>query len=51
MALNNLGLSLKERGDYDDALACFDRVLALAPDFAEARWNRDVTLRSRGRCG
>jgi Flp pilus assembly protein TadD len=33
----NLGLALMSRGRVDEAIAHFERVLELAPDFAQAR--------------
>ncbi len=42
--LNNRGNTLKELKRYDDALASYDRALALEPGFAGAHHNRGVTL-------
>ena len=41
---NNRGNALRELGRHDDALAAFDRALALKPDYAEAHNNRGNTL-------
>jgi lipoprotein NlpI len=42
--LNNLGIALYERKAFADALACYDRALALAPAFALAHTNRGNAL-------
>jgi hypothetical protein len=44
----NLGNSLRFQGRLDEAVACFDRVLAIRPDDAQARWNRALVLLARG---
>ena len=33
----NLGTALQEKHQYDDAISCCHRALALKPDFADAR--------------
>ena len=48
-ALYNRAASRHELGDASGAIALCDRVLALAPDFFEARWNRAMALLSSGR--
>jgi hypothetical protein len=42
------GTVLVERGDFEGAVATFDRALALAPDNAQAHWNRSNYLLARG---
>jgi tetratricopeptide (TPR) repeat protein len=42
-ALLRTGMEKMARGDLDEALDDFDRVVALAPDFAEG-WNRRATV-------
>ena len=41
----NRGNALARLGQLDDALAAYDRVLAQAPDHADARHNRDLVQR------
>lgn len=48
-AHNLLGLSLAMIDRHDDALASFDRALALNPRYVEAHLNRSVLLSSMGR--
>ena len=43
-AHNNRGAVLEALNRIDEALACYDRALALAPDFTEARNNRGRVL-------
>jgi tetratricopeptide (TPR) repeat protein len=45
----NLGMVLKIEGHYDDALAAYDRALALRPDDVQIRVNRTVALLHAGR--
>ncbi len=40
---NNLGLTLDDLQRYDEALASFDRALALVPDYAQAFANKAAT--------
>ena len=47
-AYNNRGVTLHALKRYGDALASYDRALALAPDYAEAYNNRGVTLLAKG---
>jgi tetratricopeptide (TPR) repeat protein len=47
---NNLGGSiLGAQGSFDDAIACFERAVALKPDYAEAHYNLANVLRAIGR--
>ena len=41
----NLGLALQQLQRHDEALACYDRALALRPDSVEALNNKGNTLR------
>ena len=45
----NLGAMLRELDRFDEALAAFDRALALSPDHAEALYGRGIALRELGR--
>ena len=47
-ALNNLGFNLRSMNDITGSIAAFDKALALAPDFAYARWNRTFSLLASG---
>jgi Tfp pilus assembly protein PilF len=47
-ALYNRGNALHELKRFDEALASYDRALALRPDYAEALYNLGDTLRERG---
>jgi predicted O-linked N-acetylglucosamine transferase (SPINDLY family) len=47
--LNNLGVAYKERARTDDAIACYQRVLALEPDHLDAQLNLANALRQQGR--
>jgi tetratricopeptide (TPR) repeat protein len=44
----NLGSILNKLGFNDQALASYDRALALEPDFPLAMWNRSLLLLARG---
>ena len=47
---NNLGGSiLGAQGSIDDAIACFERAVALKPDYTEAHYNLANVLRAKGR--
>ena len=41
-ALNNRGNALKDLKRLDEALASYDRAIALNPDYAEAYWNKSL---------
>jgi hypothetical protein len=45
---SNLGVALRELGRFDEALACFDDVLAEHPDHADAHVNAASVLLMRG---
>ena len=40
----NLGTALQEQGKLDEAIASYDRAIALQSDYAEAHMNRSFTL-------
>lgn len=44
----NLGLALQEQGQFDAALAHYNRLIEAHPGIAEYRWNRGIALLSRG---
>ena len=44
-ALSNRAITLHELKRFEEALASYDRVLAVRPDFAEALSNRGLTLK------
>ncbi len=46
--LINRGNALTDLRRPDDALASYDRAIAIAPDHAEAHWNKSLVLLSRG---
>lgn len=46
---NNLGIALRELGRLDDALAAFDKALALQPAYRAAQVNKANSLRRAGR--
>jgi predicted O-linked N-acetylglucosamine transferase (SPINDLY family) len=48
-ALSELGLALEALQRHDEALACFDRLINLKPDFIEAHYNRGNVLLASGR--
>ncbi len=43
-----LGLLAQRGGDIDEALAAFDRGIALSPDYVPLRWRRGLLLLDRG---
>ncbi len=47
--LLNLAVAFRRLGRLNDALACYDRVLALKPDYVEAHNNRGNALKDLGR--
>ena len=44
----NLGLALRDLGEVDKALACFDKTLAVKDDHVDCRWDRALTLLTKG---
>jgi protein O-GlcNAc transferase len=46
---NNLGTVLKDRGRQGEALACFEKAIALKADYAEAFYNRGTVLQELDR--
>ena len=46
---NNRANALKNLGRFDEALASYDRALAIIPGYADALYNRGVTLQELGR--
>lgn len=48
VALYNLGILRRSRGDLDGALEAFDRIIAVEPDFVAARQQRAITRQSAG---
>jgi protein O-GlcNAc transferase len=42
--LNNLGNTLRGAKRFEDALAAYDKAIALRPDYADALYNRGITL-------
>jgi tetratricopeptide (TPR) repeat protein len=44
--LSNLGIALYEQKDFFEALRCYDRAVALSPEFADAHSNRGNALRA-----
>ncbi|RPJ53468.1 MAG: tetratricopeptide repeat protein, partial [Methanobacteriota archaeon] len=47
--LNQKGIELRKQGKYEEAIACFDRILAMDPDSMTANNNKGVALRTMGR--
>ena len=48
-ARNNLGLTLQNRGDFDEAIKAFDKTLSLTPDYVEAYHNLGNALKEFGK--
>lgn len=44
----NLGLALRDLGQVDQALACFNKTLNLRSDHVDCRWDRALTLLTKG---
>jgi tetratricopeptide (TPR) repeat protein len=44
----NRGAAFMAKGDYDQAIACFDKALAIEPSFAEAYCNRGTAYYEKG---
>lgn len=49
LAYNGRGLARYYKGDLDQALADYDKVIAIEPNFAEAYGNRALSLLALGR--
>ena len=48
VALNDLGLAEAALGNHAAALECYERALKIAPDFADAQFNKALTLLLNG---
>jgi len=46
---NNRGAMLQQLRKHSEALACYDKAIALKPDYANAHFNRGFTLEKLGR--
>jgi serine/threonine-protein kinase len=46
--LNNLGIALADRGEVDEAMACFRKAIALDPSYAGAHNNLGLQLKKKG---
>ena len=44
----NRGAAFMAKGEYDQAIACFDEALAIEPSFAEAYCNRGTAYYEKG---
>ena len=44
----NQGAAFMAKGEYDQAIACFDKALAIEPSFAEAYCNRGTAYYEKG---
>jgi len=51
MAWNNLGCFYLGLGDYDEAIACFDKSLRIEPRDYDAFLLKDMALMKRGASG
>jgi tetratricopeptide (TPR) repeat protein len=47
-AYNSVANALRELGRHDESLGAYERAIELAPDFAEARFNRSMVLLQTG---
>lgn len=45
---NNKGSALKNLGDHESAMACYDKTLSIDPGYAEALYNKGDLLQSKG---
>ena len=43
---SNLGNALQNKEKFDEAISCYDKALALEPEYAEAYYNRGNALQS-----
>ena len=48
-AFNNRGISYKNLGRYDEAIADYNRAIELKPDYAKAYRNRALAYRAIGK--
>jgi tetratricopeptide (TPR) repeat protein len=48
---NNLGVALKDKGDLEGAIQCYQKAIALDPKFAMAHTNLGAALRAKGDVG
>ena len=48
-ARNNLGTVLRDQGKLTEAAACYERTLALKPDYPDAHNNLGTVLRDQGK--
>ena len=48
LACNNFGIVLANRGQFDEAIACFEKALELKPDSAEAYFNLGLVQARHG---
>lgn len=46
---NNLGVTLNDLRQFEEAEACYRRALEIKPDYAEAHYNLGITLNDMGR--
>ena len=47
-AHTSLGVALANRGQVDEAIACFRKVLAMLPNYAPAQYHLGLALAGRG---
>ncbi len=47
-AVYNLGLVLKDLGQFDTALACFERTLSINPEHVDCHWDQALTFLTMG---
>ena len=46
----NRGAAFMTKGDYNQAIACFDKALRIEPSFAEAYCSRGTAYYEKGKC-
>lgn len=49
VVFNNLAYALRASGKIDEAIACYERAIRLAPDYAPAHNNLGVALKAQGK--